>query len=337
MQPIQQNITWKQCADLPIPASLGQTTVIDGKVYFGGFITGRVEEGCNVYCYDPSQDTWNTLPPLPVWWFGLGQVKKQLVAVGGGRVSDGEISKKVYVFDAKSRKWKPESLPPMSIARHSPAVISHPSALVVAGGETVQQGDYVDVVEILNVEESKWYSTVPLPTPCRDMTPAVIKDVCFLAGGRGKYAILNGVLRASIDELLSRAKVNNDCSNESDSNDNNTVDTSESNETGGTQEKSPVWTNLPDSPTYQPAVSVLAENNIVAIGGGVSPQSVSAQSSVFALSQITDSWNYIGDLPSPRHGTATAVLSPTEILVIGGWDDKGQKNTVFRGTLTTVM
>ena len=50
-------------------------------------------------------------------------------------------------------------------------------------------------------------------------------------------------------------------------------------------------------------------------------------------SPSTNSWIYISDLPAPRSYTAVAVLSSTEVLVIGGWDD-GRVNTVYKGTLT---
>ena len=41
-----------------------------------------------VYCYDPSQDNWTTLPPCPVKWFGLGQINGKVVAAGGVNKSD---------------------------------------------------------------------------------------------------------------------------------------------------------------------------------------------------------------------------------------------------------
>ena len=74
-------ITWKQCADLPTRLSEGKTAIINGKVYCGGGATNNDQH--IVYCYDPSQNKWSTLPLLPVYWFGLGQVNGKLVAVGG--------------------------------------------------------------------------------------------------------------------------------------------------------------------------------------------------------------------------------------------------------------
>ena len=45
----------------------------------------------------------------------------------------------------------------------------------------------------------------------------------------------------------------------------------------------------------------------------------------------TNSWIYVGDLPAPGLAkTTTAVLSPAEILVIGGWDGKSMSNAVYK-------
>ena len=46
-----------------------------------------------VYSYDPSQDTWTALSPLPVRYFGLGQVNGKLVAIGGQK--DGIIINRI--------------------------------------------------------------------------------------------------------------------------------------------------------------------------------------------------------------------------------------------------
>ena len=55
----------------------GKTTVINGKVYCGGGVGDGYDDDDEyiVYCYDPSQDNWTTLPPLPVQmvWSGSSQ------------------------------------------------------------------------------------------------------------------------------------------------------------------------------------------------------------------------------------------------------------------------
>ena len=72
--------------------------------------------------------------------------------------------------------------------------------------------------------------------------------------------------------------------------------------------------------------------NLLAIGG---KETSEGGTDMNMYSPSTNSWVYISDLPAPRSFTAAAVLSSTEILVIGGRD--GIKvNTVYKGTLQLV-
>ncbi len=111
--------------------SLGQAITIIGKVYYGGGICDDDDDMYCVHCYNPPQDVWSALLKLPVRWFGLGEVKGDLIAVGG-RDSSYSASNVVHVFN-KGRNWK-RTIPPMPTARTSPAVVSLPTHLVVAGG-----------------------------------------------------------------------------------------------------------------------------------------------------------------------------------------------------------
>ena len=312
---MQAKITWKQCTDLPIPASYRQTTVINNKVYYGGFITIKDEDEFTVCCYDPSQDTWSTLPPLPVRWFGLGQVRGQLVAVGGARNSDGEISNKIYAIDDRLRKWK-QPFPSMPTARHSPAVLSRLSTLIVAGGSSIY--DYIDAIEIFNTDTLKWHRMYPLPIPCRDMSSVIVNDMYYLVGGYKYPSRLNQVLCVSVDEFLVNATPINEAA--------------PSPGTDETQGNVITWKLLADIPTYGSTVAVIGEA-IISIGGNDDHELGKSQSAVYMYSPSTDSWIYISDLPAPRVGAATAVLSSTEVLVIGGLDNKCQKKTVYKGTL----
>ena len=102
---LQASITWKQCADLPTGLYAGMTTVISGNVYCGGY--AATSDECHmVHCYNPSQDVWTTLPPLPVRYFGLGQLSGELVAVGGAEKGYGSATNKVYNYHERSNKWK---------------------------------------------------------------------------------------------------------------------------------------------------------------------------------------------------------------------------------------
>ena len=199
----------------------------------------------------------------------------------------------------------------MPTARWSAGVLSLQSALVVAGGCTSY---YTSAVEIFKPDTSKWYSTDPLPTACAHVALVALGNTLYTLGGfEGSY--INQALYASVDDLLGNAVPANQTTH------------------SGSSDAQSAWKTLPNTPTYLPAAAVLA-GNVLAVGGKkVSLLGSASMKEVYMYSPSTNSWIYISDLPAPRSSTAVAVLSSTEVLVIGGWaSDK--VNTVYKGTLT---
>ena len=285
----------------------GKTTVINGKIYCRG-ATG--DDEYIVYCCDPSQDKWTTLPSLPVRLFGLGQVNGKLVAVGGRKKGTWTGTNDVYTYDEQSQKWK-QTIPPMPTDRDSPSVLSLQSALVVAGGYTSK---FSNVVEIFKPDTSQWYRADLLPTACQNISLVAIGNTCYALGGFNGSRRLNQALYASVDGLLGNAVPVNQTTH------------------SGSSDTQSAWKTLPNTPTYQPAAAVLA-GNLLAIGGRETPEEGAAMKEVYMYSPSTNSWIYISDLPAPRSFTAAVVLSSTEVLVIGGRDDGDIVNTVYKGTL----
>ena len=271
-----------------------------------------------IYCYDPSQDKWTTLPPLPVVGFGLGQVNGKLVAVGGQKESGGqtsskvytynEITNEVYTYDERSRKWK-QTIPPMPTARWFPGVLSLQSALIVAGGVVLH------AVEVFRPDTSQWYRTDPLPTACCRISLVAIGNTCYALGGYKYPSSLNQALYVSVGDLLRNAVPANQTTR------------------SGSSDTQSAWKTLPNTPTYRPAVAVLA-GYLLAIGGEETSERGAPKKEVYMYSPSTNSWIYISDLPAPRLLTAVAVLSSTRVLVIGGGNEGEIVNTVYQGTLT---
>ena len=265
-----------------------------------------------IYCYDPSQDKWTTLPPLPVGGFGLGQVNGTLVAVGGKK-SGGQTSSEVYTYDERSRKWK-QTIPPMPTARRYPGVLSLQSALIVAGGVRLL---FISAVEVFRLDTSQWYRTDPLLTAYRNMSLVAIGNTCYALGGyNGSY--LNQALYASVGDLLRNAVPANQTTH------------------SGSSDTQSAWKTLPNTPAYGPAAAVLA-GKLLAIGGKETSKGGADKKEVYMYSPSTNSWIYINDLPAPRSFTAVAVLSSARVLVIGGWNEREGVNTVYQGTLTCTM
>ena len=296
---------------LPTKSSIGSTIVIGDTVYYGGFASAN--ELHVVYCYKPSHDVWTTLPPLPVRWFGMGQVNGELVAVGGKKSSGSStVTNEIYTYDERVKKWK-QAIPPMPTARDFPCVLSLQSVLIVAGGCTSVL-NYTDAVEIYKSDTSQWYRTDPSPTPCYSMSSVVIGSTCYILGGyNGSH--LNQALYASTDDLLHAAVPVNQtcpCSTSSD-----------------TQS---AWKSLAKTPTFQPAVAALG-GKLFAIGGCDTSTGGNVKKEMYVYSSSADCWIYVSDLPAPRAEIATATLLSSELLVLGGQNLGKRVNSVFRGTL----
>ena len=330
---LQVGVTWRRSTRLPIRINNVRIAIINGKVYCGGGIT---DDSCRddehiVYCYDPLQDKWSTLPPLPVYYFGLGQVNGKLVAVGGRMTNSDDYSRvastnTIQTYDEKSQKWM-QTIPPMPTARDCINVLSVPSALIVAGGCT--SPFYTNAVEVFKMGTSQWYRTDPLPTACANTSLVAIDSTCYALGGFNG-SLLNQALYASVNDLLGNAAPANHTTHSDSSH------------------SQSAWKKLPNTPTYRPAAAVLA-GRLFAIGGKETSnlQLGASKKEIYIYSPSTNFWNYIGDLPEPRASTAVAILSSIEILVIGGLTTAGlfggliatggtsgdRVNTVHKGTL----
>ena len=173
---------------------------------------------------------------------------------------------------------------------------------------------YTDIVEIFKPDTSQWYRTDPLPTARENILLVAIGNTCYALGGY-KYPLLrlNQALYASVNDLLHNAVPANQTTH---------------------SDTQSAWKTLPITPTYRPAAVVLAGKLLCMGGNHETSKGGVAKKEVYMYSPSTNSWIYISDLPAPRSGIAVAVLSSTEVLVIGGWAEGKRVNTVYMGTLT---
>ncbi len=284
----------------------GLAITINGKVYYGGGVCDGVDDMFYVHCYDPPQDFWSTLPRLPVCYFGLGEVKGELVAVGGRDPSRSK-SNVVHVC-TKGRNWK-RTIPPMPTARSWPAVVSLPTHLVVTGGR-LSSGGYTDNVEIYSISTFQWSETDRLPYVCMDQRGIVYNNTVYLLGGSDNNN-LNEVCAAQVDKLISVDRQHDGSVNKADS----------------------VWNTISNTLSYRPS-PVTISDTLFAVGGLIRKEATQA---IYAYSSSMNSWLYIGDLPSPVAHTATVSLSPAECFVIGGSNKSKRQSTVHKIRITATI
>ena len=304
------SIKWTKCADFPLEVSNGRSAVVNGKVFFlKGSIISVEEEETPVYCYDPTQDQWSTLPSLTVRLFGLGHVDGKPVTLGGVKLPPSkERISDVYTYMENTGKWK-KVYPPMPTARSSPIVFSVENALIVVGGYTLKGGRKMleNIVEVFQVKESQWYRASALPSTLHgaNMFGTVHNSEVYLVGGLRVGATYSKVSYTSIADLINGAIPANHKSDHS----------------GLTV---PTWKTIPNTPTNKTAITSLA-GLLITLGG--------EKDAIHMYSPSIDSWVHVGSLPELRLLTTISALSPMEILMIGGFDGSKDMNIVYKGTL----
>ena len=318
----QVKITWKPCSDLPVGMFSAQAVVIRDKVYCGGGTTtssslvavtqavlklfassdtaaaaaaAAAAAQYQVFCYSPSEDTWKALPACCVRYFGLGSMRGKLVTVGGRKKSDDIVTNLMYEFDEVTQSWK-QSYPPMPTARHSPAVLSHHSALIVAGGNIgAFRSTLTTAVELFREETSQWHTTEPLPFRWIHSSSSLndINNRWYLLGGRVKESQeidsnqTNQAVCAHVNLLLQKALPREQASTD--------------------KESTPAWEVLPNTLPYK-------------------------ETAIQVYSPLIHAWIHINDLPAPRTEATAVMLSPKELLIIGGWN-LGKQKSVYKGRL----
>ena len=320
MQGLEATVTWKQCTGLPTDFAEGQSLVVGNKIYCGGSTSTTNEY--TVYSYDPQKDKWSILPPLFARYFGLGQINGELVAVGGVKKHADVPTNEVHKYDASLDRWKQMIAETIPTARAFPGVMSVPSGLIVAGGLTeLYDDEYTDVVEIFQLDTSQWYKPHPLPRCYSYLSTVSIGNMCYVFGEckhsdqectsfpKAFCAPVDNLIRSTIPTMDTGSYFYN-------------IDDAHT-----------VWKTLPNTPAFQPVAASL-DDHLLAIGGWQTSRDGARMKEVYAFSPSMSSWVYVSNLPAPRTNVAVAVMTKTEILVIGGHGgDDDRVSTVYKGTL----
>ena len=284
---------------------------MDDVGYIGGAHANTDFDHRLIQCYNQSQDSWTTLPPLtpPFIFFGIGKVNGKLVTVGG---MDPRTIRTNKILSFVRQEWK-EVIPPMPTARNSAAVTSLESMLLVVGGVT--DISFTAAVELYNPETAQWYTTHSIPTPCMLKSLVVSDSICYALGG-DNGGNLSEVLQISVNELIKDA----------------VVETAYIQNSHKALRTKSAWKMLPNTPSYRPAASVLSSSkSLLAVGGYRDLETSHPTDSVYVFSPTTKTWHLFSYLPTPCVEMTTVVLSPTDFLVIGGHDNSSKcLKTVFK-------
>ena len=279
---------------------------IRNNIYCGGGVTGRADTARLVFKYDPTYDSWSSLPPCPTRNHGLSELSNELVSVGGvmHNAADSTPTNSVYTF--QDPNWV-TSLPPMPTARFHPSVFTHNTHLIACGGVTswtsVKQYTCTSAVEVLSSETGQWSTLAPLPFARRLMSTAISNGRCYLIGGSYQKGVDNTAFSAPLPLLM---------------------------ESAHPSPSSAVWELLPNCPLYGSAAAELG--GCVLALGGQKPGSSVASTDVYLYSRHSKSWRRTTavNLPIASFYATSATLAGNSIVVVGGLENpESYLNTVF--------
>ena len=274
-----------------------QSVVVQRKLYVGGGVAGSGGDNYTVMMYAISSGTWATLPLYRARLFAMTVINHHLVLVGGYERSGG-YSKVLGMWGADWKAWS-HPYPDMPTARENPSVVVSNDWLVVAGGY-VLGGQCSLCVEVLNTDSKQWYSGLSTPTPWSYMRTAVVgKTAYFMGGFDSTYSNTNKVYCVSIPILISHI------TSKTSSGDNRQI-----------------WKDIPGLKLTHSTPLSMADS-LLAVGG--EDKDGDAVTAIHHYQTETAVWVKVGDLPSPRCACTCAMTTDSEVLVAGGWDERGYR------------
>lgn len=248
--------------------------------------------GHNVYSYTLSQNTWIKLKSHMCSKFGMMVIISTLTSIGGC-IEDKPTN---ILYSLIGNSWE-KVFPPMPTERMYPAVVNITTHLIVAGGRQESQESALATVEILNMNDSQWFTASSLPVEISHPEITECNGNIYCSEG-------NSLLFCSQDELLmSRYTHSDDIS---------------------------AWKTLAKIPVPNDCSLTTLKENILAVGGAEDPFGDEPIEAIHSYDLATDSWSVIDQIPIARSSALTACLLPrNELVVIGGYLSFGNPCNLF--------
>jgi N-acetylneuraminic acid mutarotase len=280
---------WVIRAAIPTPRQEIYPGLLDNQIYVvGGFDTsGGMTDAAEVF--DPSTNTWSSIPNLPEarHHIGLVGVNGKMYGIGGFVVENSSwvVRGDVFEYDPASSSWSMKA--PMPIPHGEHVAAAYEGKVYVIGGrdEGFRNSRHT---QIYDPETDTWSEGELMPTARNSAAVAVWNSHIYVIGGRTTGG---GIVNLSANEAYSPS-----------------TDT---------------WTTLEDMPQAQGGLAASAFNGKIYVFGG---EYFEDGSGVFAdtweYDPTADSWQGLIPMLTPRHGTGAVTIGDT-VFIVGGADEPG--------------
>ena len=244
-----------------------------------------------VYAYSIGTSLWYRLPDSPKYGCPFVIVNNLLTLVGG-RTKYVVTTNQLFSLTGKgdNRRWT-EVFPPMKTKRCGSSALCTGRALVVAGGfvNSVLLGDGVKTVEVMDTETFQWSTAADLPQPVARAPGAICGDRIYILSLKNDT---KSMYTCSVSALLA-------------------------------SQPTCIW-NTVSAPPVMDTTCVSIHGRLLTLGGcGTNYGQHVLTDAVYMYDQVTDSWEIISHLIKPRSRCFAAVLPNNQLMVVGGWTDRG--------------
>ncbi|MBI1925654.1 galactose oxidase [Candidatus Poribacteria bacterium] len=275
---------WVSLAPLNEPRQEVGVATLGGEVYVIGGLRRDRTVANTVEVYNPTANSWRMVQPLPVPLHHVGAVgvQNRVYVIGGFRGPFLAVNS-VFAYDPANDNWKPMASLPTS--RGALAVAAFEEQIYAVGG--ARQGQSVQDFAVYDLQSNQW-SVLPLmPTPRDHLAAGIINGKLYAVGGRNQTSFTLGVLE-------------------------------------GYDLATGTWTPKTLMPTPRSGIAGAVLQGRLHVFGGEgnsgSPRGVFEENE--AYDPQTDVWQTFAPMPTPRHGTGTAVISD-QIFIPGGGVKQG--------------
>jgi hypothetical protein len=182
-------------------------TALDDRLYaIGGITENGPIDVVEIFNLKTNQWTDGPAKPTPVGEIAAAVIRGRIL-VPGGRLSSGEVSRKLEIYDPTTKAWTQGAPIPIGLSAY--ALAAYEGRLYLFGGWDGK--DFTNRVFSYDIESNRWDEMPPMPTRRGYATAAVAGQKVYLMGGfDGKRALSDNEvfvpdLAASSTEAWDRA------------------------------------------------------------------------------------------------------------------------------------
>ena len=293
---------WIKCQDLPVPMRLAHGTVINDILYIGGGVCPDHNDEYYVFAYNLRENKWTKLPAaLPQCYGVVVNINDVVTVIGGRDYNTNRSTNKVLTLEED--KWT-TLYGDMKCARDRPLVVPYHQYTIVAGGKG-EDGVAQDSIEYFYTNTNQWTKIrTCLPQPMWVISATICNNSIIITGYDGadnnRYS---ATYITTIDSIVQSHDDNNK------------------------------WSQLRQTPYWY--TTIVPHTTPPVIVGGRDGQ-YKTQDNIMLYDDISNSWRTVGSLPI-RCTQTTVVTINNNIIIVGGYSDGRNTETVNATTLTSVM